>query len=136
RLSRLALLLSIFCAVSASVRAADAPPRMFDYKETTLDNDLKLITLEDFSSPLVAVQLWYHVGSKDENPQRQGFAHMFEHMMFQGTDRLGPTDHFDYIHRSGGDCNAYTAFDQTVYIQSFPANQLPMVLYLEAERMA
>lgn len=107
-----------------------------DYREAVLDNGMKIITLEDFSCPIVTVDLWYHVGSKDENPERQGFAHMFEHMMFRGTDRLGPTDHFDYIRRVGGNCNGYTSFDQTVYVQTVPANQLELVLWLEAERMS
>ena len=108
----------------------------FDYREKVLDNGLRVISLEDFSCPIVSVHLWYHVGSKDENPERQGFAHMFEHMMFRGTDRLGSTDHFDFIRRTGGSCNAYTTFDQTVYHQSLPANQLNLALWLEAERMS
>jgi zinc protease len=108
----------------------------FPFEEATLDNGLRVVSLEDHSTPIVAVQLWYHVGSKNEQPDRQGFAHMFEHMMFRGTDRLGPKDHFDYIRKSGGDCNAFTAFDQTVYVQELPSNQLPMVLWLEAERMS
>ena len=107
-----------------------------DYRESVLQNGLRVITLEDFSCPIVAVDLWYHVGSKDENPERQGFAHMFEHMMFRGTDKLGPTDHFDYIRQVGGDCNGYTSFDQTVYIETVPANQLELALWLEAERMS
>ncbi|MEP0842891.1 MAG: insulinase family protein, partial [Phycisphaerae bacterium] len=106
------------------------------YQTVTLDNGLQVITLEDFTAPVVNVQLWYHVGSKDEDPQRQGFAHMFEHMMFRGTDRLGPTDHFDLLRKTGGYTNAYTAFDQTVYHETVPANQLDLALWLEAERMA
>lgn len=106
------------------------------FEETVLDNGLRVISLEDHSAPIVAVQLWYHVGSKDEQADRQGFAHMFEHMMFRGTDRLGPKDHFDYIRKTGGNANAYTSFDQTVYVQELPANQLEMVLWLEAERMS
>ena len=82
------------------------------------------------------MQVWYHVGSKNENPQRQGFAHMFEHMMFRGTDRLGPKAHMDLLRQVGGDCNAYTSFDQTVYVNKVPSNQVEVVLWLEAERMA
>jgi len=123
-------------ALSAPPTPASAATKLFDYRDITLDNGLRVVTLEDFSCPIVAVHLWYHVGSKDENPERQGFAHMFEHMMFQGTDRLGPTGHFDNVHRVGGDCNAYTSFDNTTYIQTVPANQLSMVMYLEAERMS
>jgi zinc protease len=118
----------------ASKAAAEAP--LFDYKEITLDNGLHVITLEDFSCPVVNVQLWYHVGSKDEQETRQGFAHMFEHMMFRGTKRLGPTDHFDFIRRTGGTCNAYTSFDQTVYHETLPSSQLELALWLEAERMS
>ena len=108
----------------------------FAYEETVLANGLRVISLEDDSTPIAAVQLWYHVGSKDERPDRNGFAHMFEHMMFRGTEKLGNKEHFDYIRRTGGDCNAYTSFDQTVYVQEFPSNQLEMVLWMEAERMA
>jgi len=123
-------------AVLVAWTATGLEPGHLEYQETTLDNGLRVVTLEDFSCPIVTVDLWYHVGSKDEDPERQGFAHMFEHMMFRGTDRLGPTDHFDYIRQIGGNCNGYTSFDQTVYIQTVPANQLELVLWLEAERMS
>ncbi len=120
--------------------AADAKPaaqkKLFNFREITLDNGLRVITLEDFSCPIVNVQVWYHVGSKDENPERQGFAHMFEHMMFRGTERLGPTDHMDLVRQAGGECNAYTAFDQTVYHETLAAHQLELALWLEADRMA
>lgn len=108
----------------------------FPFEETYLDNGMRVISLTDTSSPIAAAQVWYHVGSKDERPDRQGFAHMFEHMMFRGTEKLGNKEHFDFIRRTGGDCNAYTSFDETVYIQEFPSNQLEMVLWMEAERMA
>src|SRR5579871_6005224 len=139
RMSR-CLLAPVFVAILALplVGRADAPAQskpLFDYRETTLANGLRIITLADASCPIVAVHLWYHVGSKDERPERQGFAHMFEHMMFRGTDRLGPKDHFEYIRRCGGTCNAYTNFDQTVYVQTLPSNQLELALWLEAERM-
>ena len=117
-----------------STAASEA--KLFDYREITLDNGLKVITLEDFSCPIVNVQVWYHVGSKDENPERQGFAHMFEHMMFRGTERLGPTDHMDLVRQAGGDCNAYTSFDQTVYHETLAAHQLELALWLEADRMS
>jgi len=108
----------------------------FEYQEVVLDNGLRVVSLEDFTCPIVAVQVWYHVGSKNEEPDRQGFAHMFEHMMFRGTDRLNETGHFDNIRKVGGNCNAYTSFDQTVYVNEVPSNQLELVLWLEAERMA
>jgi len=113
----------------------DSSGTRFDYRHIELENGLDVITLEDFSCPIVAVQLWYHVGSKNEQADRQGFAHMFEHMMFRGTDKLGPTDHFGFIRRVGGTTNGYTGFDRTVYLETLPANQLELALWLEAERM-
>lgn len=118
-----------------NVSPSSANDKLFDYEQIELDNGLKIVTLEDFSTPIVAAQMWYHVGSKDEQPDRQGFAHMFEHMMFKGTDRVGDSDHFKYIQRVGGTDNAYTGFDATVYIQTLPADQLDLALWLEAERM-
>jgi len=129
------LLAFITCGLALILPAQADTGKMYDFRDITLDNGLRVLTLEDHSCPIVAVHLWYHVGSKDERPERQGFAHMFEHMMFQGTDRLKNTDHFDHIRRTGGDCNAYTSFDQTVYIQTLPANQLELALWLEADRM-
>ena len=83
--------------VSLVTHPARAQAVKFDYSEKTLANGLKVVVLEDHSTPVAAVQVWYHVGSKDEDPQRQGFAHMFEHMMFRGTDRLGPKAHMDIL---------------------------------------
>jgi zinc protease len=125
---------AFFCFVSLSIAATEKP--LFDYHQSKLKNGLTVVTLEDFSCPIVAVQVWYQVGSKDERPDRQGYAHLFEHMMFKGTDRVGPKDHFDLIHRTGGNSNAHTGFDQTVYEQTLPADQLQLALWLEAERMA
>lgn len=112
------------------------PERPLDYEVSTLANGMQVITLEDTSTPVAAVQVWYHVGSKDEKPNRRGFAHMFEHMMFRGTQNIGPKAHFEYIRKVGGNANAYTSFDNTTYIQVVPSNQVDMVLWLEAERMA
>ena len=127
---RTLILLSIVAPI------AHADDRRYPFEKKVLDNGLTVISLEDHSCPIVAVQVWYHVGSKDEDPQRQGFAHMFEHMMFRGTDRLGPEDHFTYVRQTGGSCNAYTSFDNTTYINELPSNQLALALWLEAERMA
>ena len=110
--------------------------KQFDYRHIELKNGLDVITLEDFSCPIVNIQIWYHVGSKNEDPNRQGFAHMFEHMMFRGTDILGPTDHFGLLRKVGGTTNAYTSFDKTVYHETLPVDQLELALWLEAERMA
>jgi zinc protease len=110
--------------------------KLFDYQQITLDNGLEVITLEDFSCPIVSVQVWYQVGSKDEQPDRQGYAHMFEHMMFKGTDRVSEKDHFNLIRKVGGTCNAYTSFDKTVYYETLPADQVELGMWLEAERMS
>ena len=120
----------VFCGIGCERETG-----RFNYQRVELSNGLEVITLEDFSCPIVAVQVWYHVGSKNEQPDRQGFAHMFEHMMFRGTDRLGPTDFFSYIQRVGGMMNGHTGFDVTVYEERLPAKQLELALWLEAERM-
>ncbi|MGO8927215.1 MAG: M16 family metallopeptidase [Limisphaerales bacterium] len=128
-----ALLLPVLC------RAAVSPPAtapLFPVTELTLTNGLRVLMLEDHNCPLVAVQVWYHVGSANEPPGRHGFAHLFEHMMFRGTDRLGPTDHFDLLHSVGGNCNAFTSFDETCYHETLPEQQLELALWLESERMA
>ena len=113
-----------------------ASDRLFDYQQITLDNGLQVVTLEDFSCPIVAVQVWYNVGSKDEKPDRQGYAHMFEHMMFKGTDLVSEKDQFNLVRKVGGNCNAYTSFDRTVYYETLPANQVELAMWLEAERMS
>jgi zinc protease len=112
-----------------------ATPAQWEFREARLDNGLRIITLEDHKTPIASVQVWYHVGSKDEDPERQGFAHMFEHMMFRGTDKIGPQDHFRYLNRYGARINGYTSFDMTVYWETLPASQLDLALWLEAERM-
>ena len=109
--------------------------KLFDYQKITLDNGMDVITLEDFSCPIVAVQVWYHVGSKNEKSDRQGYAHMFEHMMFKGTDVVSEQDHFNLLRKVGGTCNAYTSFDQTVYHEIVPSEEVELALWLEAERM-
>ena len=123
-------------AVPLQPQSPAAAEKAFDYRHITLDNGMNVISLEDFSSPIVAVQVWYAVGSKDEQPDRQGYAHMFEHMMFKGTDRVAQDEHFNFIRKVGGTCNAYTSFDQTVYTQCLPSKELELALWLEAERMS
>lgn len=125
----------VMIAALAAVCQPHGHAASYDFETHELDNGLRVVTLEDFSSPLVAVQVWYHVGSKDERPDRQGFAHMFEHMMFRGTERLGPEEHFDLLRGVGGYVNAFTSFDYTAYVNTIPPNQLELALWLEAERM-
>jgi zinc protease len=134
-LGRILLLPAIGLALAAATPAA-GQPTLFPVVETKLTNGLRILTLEDHDCPIAEVEVWYHVGSADEPPVKQGFAHLFEHLMFRGTDRLGPTDHFDLLQSVGGHCNAYTAFDQTCYHESLPARQLELAFWLESERMA
>jgi len=103
---------------------------------TTLDNGLKVVFLEDHSTPIVHLQIWYHVGSKNERAGRTGFAHFFEHMMFKGSKNVEPEGHPSYITSVGGQSNAYTTEDATVFWETVPAQYLPLVLWLEADRMA
>ncbi|MEY2506997.1 MAG: zinc protease [Verrucomicrobiota bacterium] len=107
-----------------------------DFKHFTLPNGLEVYSVEDHSAPIVAVQVWYHVGSKDDPAGRSGFAHLFEHMMFKGNEHMTP-DMFDNLTENiGGENNAYTADDVTVYHETVPSNYLDPILWAEAERMS
>ncbi|MHB8653531.1 MAG: M16 family metallopeptidase [Terriglobia bacterium] len=100
-----------------------------------LSNGLRVLVVEDHDAPVAGVQVWYHVGSKNELPGKTGFAHLFEHLMFDGTKNLGSGQFSDYIVRSGGVDNAYTTEDATVFWETVPSNNLPVALWLEADRM-
>ncbi len=121
--------------VAPMTQAAVRPPRL-DYTTTTLPNGLNVVLLEDHSTPIVHLQVWYHVGSKNERPGRTGFAHFFEHMMFKGSKNVDPEGHPSYISSVGGQSNAYTNEDATVFWETVPSQYLPLVLWLEADRMA
>ena len=115
---------------------ADGDKLVIPYKKYKLpSNDLTLIIHEDASDPLVHVQLAYHVGSARESIRNSGFAHFFEHMMFQGSRNIADEEHFKIISESGGTNNAYTSFDKTVYHQTAPSNMAETLLWLEADRM-
>jgi zinc protease len=122
-------------AIDPAPRAAVRPPKL-DYKMSTLANGLKVVLLEDHSTPIVHTEIWYHVGSKNEKKGRTGFAHLFEHMMFKGSKNVEPEGHPSYVSSVGGQSNAYTNEDSTVFWQTTPAQYLPLVLWLEADRMA
>src|SRR5687768_17602666 len=100
-----------------------------------LDNGLFVVLSEDHTAPLVAVNLWYHVGSANERPGRTGFAHLFEHMLFQGSASVGANEHFELVQRAGGTLNGSTWLDRTNYFETVPSNQLELALWLEANRM-
>jgi zinc protease len=121
----------------APAKPADAAaPQPIQYTEETLPNGLRVIYAPLKNAPVVHVRMGYHVGSRDERPDRQGFAHMFEHMMFRGSKHVGNQEHMRLVNGVGGISNAFTSFDQTVYWQTVPAQHLEMCLYLEADRMA
>jgi predicted Zn-dependent peptidase len=100
-----------------------------------LDNGLFVTLSEDHTAPIVAVNLWYHVGSANERAGRTGFAHLFEHMLFQGSEHVGANEHFELVQRAGGTLNGSTWLDRTNYFETVPSNQLALALWLEADRM-
>ncbi len=115
--------------------AQQADTRRINFIEYDLDNGLHVILHEDHSSPVVAVSVLYHVGSKNEDPERTGFAHFFEHLMFEGTENIDRGQYFKIIEGSGGTLNASTSFDRTYYYEVLPSNKLELGLWMEAERM-
>jgi zinc protease len=110
------------------------PPKL-EVQEHKLANGLKVLIHEDHSVPVANVQLWYHVGSKDERAGRSGFAHLFEHIMFKGSENIGPEEYQSFITSIGGRYNATTDFDRTLYFETFPSQYLERVLWMEADRM-
>jgi predicted Zn-dependent peptidase len=129
---RLLAMALAFCA-SGAVRAQT--PGKIAFETYKLDNGLTVILAEDHSAQVVAVDVWYHVGSRDERPGRSGFAHLFEHMMFQGSQHVKKGEHFQLVERAGGDVNGSTQTDRTNYFQVLPSNRLNLGLWLEADRM-
>lgn len=118
-----------------SVQAQASRNVRVDFKETTLKNGLRVITVEDHSAPVVAISLTYNVGSRNERKGRTGFAHLFEHMMFKGSENIGSGEHFMLVFNNGGTMNGTTNEDRTNYFEALPANQLDLALFLEADRM-
>jgi zinc protease len=108
---------------------------MLNITDYRLPNGLRVVLNEDHSAPLVAINLWYHVGSKNERPGRTGFAHLFEHMLFSGSEHVGNNEHFRYVQSVGGTLNGTTFFDRTNYFETLPSNYLALGLWLESDRM-
>ena len=104
-------------------------------EQFTLDNGLRVVLNEDHSVPVVSVAVYYDVGSRNEREGRTGFAHLFEHMMFQGSENVPKSAHFQYISNAGGTMNGTTSSERTNYFETLPANQLPLALWLESDRM-
>lgn len=131
KLLSLALLLGL-----ATVAAAQTTRSIrVDWKETKLPNGLRVITVEDHTAPVIAINVTYNVGSRNERPGRTGFAHLFEHMMFQGSENIGKSEHFILVFNNGGTMNGTTNEDRTNYFEALPSNQLELILFLEADRM-
>src|SRR3954464_5726207 len=107
----------------------------FHLSQHRLDNGLKVVLHRNAALPLVAVNLWYHVGSKNERPGRTGFAHLFEHMLFQGSEHVGTHDHFRLLQQVGGVANGSTWDDRTNHYETLPSQNLDLGLWLEADRM-
>jgi zinc protease len=106
-----------------------------EFREFTLDNGLHVIMHQDKTTPIVVTSVLYHVGSKNENPERTGFAHFFEHLMFEGTENIDRGQFMNIIQSRGGTINAYTSNDITYYYELLPSNELELALYMESERM-
>lgn len=120
----------------AATGVAAQPEIVLNYETFTLDNGLEVVLVEDHSAPVVAVDVWYDVGGANDPAGRSGFAHLFEHVMFQGTANLDKDALLRLVDDAGGSYNAYTALDRTAYHETLPAHQLPLGLWLEADRMA
>src|SRR5690606_36751597 len=125
----------LVCSSPTSIDTIVRPPK-FDYRMTTLDNGLAVVMLEDHTTPVVHVAVWYNVGSKDEKPGRTGFAHLFEHLRFKGSKNVRPDQQPSWITSVGGEANAETDEGTTLYLQTVPSHLLPLVFWLEADRMA
>ncbi len=106
------------------------------FSQRTLDNGLRVIVAPDSLAPVVAINIWYVVGSRHETPGRTGFAHLFEHFMFQGSRHVTKAEHFSIVQSAGGVNNATTYFDRTNYFETLPSHQFEVALWLEADRMA
>ncbi len=106
-----------------------------NYKKFTLNNGLEVILYKNESFPTVSVNIWYKVGSANEKPNKTGFAHLFEHMMFQGSENVPKEKHFKFVQEAGGSLNGSTSMDRTNYYESLPSDSLELALWLESDRM-
>lgn len=129
--------LAMLCGFLCASLTAQASMQMnkIEFSEHTLDNGLHVILHHDKSAPIVSTLVHYRVGSRDEQSDRTGFAHFFEHLMFEGTGNIPRASMDKYIQEAGGNLNAYTSFDETVYFFRVPSNELPLALWIESQRM-
>src|SRR3989304_5691340 len=125
-------LLLIFLLLSPPFSEAGLRERVF---ETTLPNGLKVILVEDHKAPLVTFQIWYRVGSRNEEWGKTGLSHVLEHMMFKGTEKYGPEEFSRIIQENGGNTNAFTSQDYTAYFENLSAERIQVAIDLESDRM-
>ncbi len=127
----------LLCSLVILCFALGASAQMSEIKftEYDLDNGLHVILHEDHSTPIVAVSIMYHVGSKNEQPDKTGFAHFFEHLLFEGSENIKRGEYDSYVEKAGGTLNANTSYDRTFYFEILPSNQLELGLWLESERL-
>lgn len=130
----IALAVTAAAALAAGAAAAASGQRL-TFTDTTLDNGLRVIIHEDRTAPVYSIAVTYNAGSRDERVGRTGFAHLFEHMMFKGSENVGPGEHFLLVFNNGGSMNGTTDQDRTLYFETLPSNQLDLGLFLEADRM-
>src|SRR4029450_1593942 len=135
RPARLLIVALLIAATSLTTSAAVRPPKL-QYDISTRAKGLTLVLSEDHSTPIVHLQVWYHVGSKNEKAGRTGFAHLFEPLMFKGSKNASAEEHSSATSTVGGQSNAYTTDDETVFWETVPAQFLPLTIWLEADRMA
>jgi zinc protease len=126
---------AIAAALPAQEKSPEIRPPKLEFTTHKLANGLQVILLEEHEVPVINLQVWYHVGGKDEQPGRTGFAHLFEHLMFKGSAHVGTDEHSRIIEGIGGFDNASTYDDYTNYFETFPSNYLERVIWLEADRM-
>jgi predicted Zn-dependent peptidase len=129
------LALALLAAGPAAAQQAAPAAGRIAFETYTLPNGLTVVFSEDRTVPVVTVNVWYHVGSGNERVRRSGFAHVFEHMMFQGSANLRKSEHLQLVERAGGDLNGSTNNDRTNYYETLPSNRLNLGLWLEADRM-
>ena len=132
--SRVVLLAVAVALALVAPMAAQQPPTI-TFTETKLANGLRVIISEDHAAPVFSIAVHYNVGSRDERTGRTGFAHLFEHMMFKGSENVGPGEHFLLVFNDGGSMNGTTNKDRTLYFETLPSNQLDLGIFLEADRM-
>ncbi|MGB8541148.1 MAG: pitrilysin family protein [Candidatus Acidiferrales bacterium] len=131
----IALMVGTSAALNASPADSELKVPKLEFQEVKLDNGLRVILVPDHSAPVYAIDVCYNVGSRNERPGRTGFAHLFEHMMFQGSENVGKGEHFSLVFNNGGGMNGTTNEDRTTYFEQMPKNQLDLGLFLESDRM-